>query len=434
MNRRRVGVAAAVLLALLVAAGPGGASVNSHARASATTVTVWLQVDAQQNWPDVVNAATQTFEQQHPGVTVDVQYQQWSDHLTKLDASIAGNNAPDVVEMGNSETVKYMAAGAFADLSSQKSSFPNSSTWLKGLADSCKYQGKLFCVPYYAGARAVIYRKDLYHKVGIKKAPTTLAQFTTDSDKLMAKYGSNPNFSALYFPGKYWYAAMSFVYDFGGQIATQSGGKWAGALDSPKAIQGLTALKAAVGPISRASKTGDEAHPFQALVFSKGKVGSIYANGWEWGLALDPKQGNPKLANDLGAFPMPSHVKGRYMPTFLGGSDLAIPVTSKNQALAQDWIRDYTSTQSETQMATVGKVIANTTTLAKINAGNPQLAPFAAAAKYSWFVPTAANWTNVENANVLQNMLVSIFTGKSTIAQATKSASKQITQILNASS
>ena len=32
----------------------------------------------------------------------------------------------------------------------------------------------------------------------------------------MAKYGKDRNFSALYYPGQYWYAAMSFVYDHGG--------------------------------------------------------------------------------------------------------------------------------------------------------------------------------------------------------------------------
>ena len=30
------------------------------------------------------------------------------------------------------------------------------------------------------------------------------------------------------------------------------------------------------------------------------------------------------------------------MPGFLGGSDLAVPVTSSNKALAADWIKDFT--------------------------------------------------------------------------------------------
>ena len=133
--------------------------------------------------------------------------------------------------------------------------------------------------------------------------------------------------------------------------------------------------------LSRANKTGDEAHPQQALVFAKGKVGSFIGNGWEWPYALDPKLGNPSLANKIGAYPMPSHTPGKYMPTFLGGSNLAIPVTSKQKALAADWIAAFTSTANMTEMATKGGVIPNTTSLARINAAKPTLAPFAEAAK-----------------------------------------------------
>ena len=56
------------------------------------------------------------------------------------------------------------------------------------------------------------------------------------------------------------------------------------------------------------------------------------------------------------------------MPTFLGGSDVAVPVTSKNKALAYDWIRIFTSNSAMRTLATVGKQIPNTTTLASINA------------------------------------------------------------------
>jgi len=182
--------------------------------------------------------------------------------------------------------------------------------------------------------------------------------------------------------------------------------------------------------LSRASTTGDEATPQQSLVFSKGKVGSFIGNGWEWPYALDTKLGNPSLADSMNAYPMPSHTKGKYMPTFLGGSDLAIPVTTKNQSLAADWIKAFTGTAAESEIAKAGN-IANTTKLLAFNASNPKLAPFARAAKYSWFVPTSPNWVNVENANVLQNMLVKIATGRASVKAAATSASNQITRILN---
>ena len=67
-------------------------------------------------WPDLVAATNAQFKKDHPGVDVNVQYQQWTTHLQKFDATLAGGSAPDVIEMGNTEMTKYMAAGAFQDL------------------------------------------------------------------------------------------------------------------------------------------------------------------------------------------------------------------------------------------------------------------------------------------------------------------------------
>src|SRR5919201_4179515 len=177
-------IAAAALAAALTV---GVSTAAAHtSRASATKLTVWLQVDAQSGWPDVVAAANAAFEKAHPGVDVSVQYQTWPDHLGKFDATLAGGNTPDVIEMGNTEMTKYMAAGAFADITSSKSSFDNSSNWLSGLAKSATFGGKTYGVPYYAGSRVVTYRTDLFQKAGIK-VPTTLAEFTASAKKLAAK-------------------------------------------------------------------------------------------------------------------------------------------------------------------------------------------------------------------------------------------------------
>jgi N,N'-diacetylchitobiose transport system substrate-binding protein len=422
-------------LALSAATANGTARSASPKAAKATTLTVWLQEDARDNWPGVVNAANQAFERSHPDVNVKVEYQTWNQHLTKFDATIAGNNVPDVIEMGNTEMTKYMDAKAFFDITSQKGSIPNSRTWLKGLEDSARFGGRLYGVPYYAGARAVIYRKDLYRGAGIRKLPTSLAEYEAASKKLMRKYGNDRRFSALYFPGQYWLAAMSFVYDYGGAIARFRNGKWVGTLDSPQAVTALTKVKSMVRRFSRASKTGDEANPFQAVVFGQGKVGSIIANGWEWGLSLDTKKYSSKLKEaQLGAYPMPSHVKGKFMPTFLGGSDLAIPAQSNSKSLALDWIKAFTNNASMTQLATDGKVIPNTTSLLRLHNRSRSLAPFARASQASWFVPTAKNWVNVENARVIRTMLVRIISGRHSVKSEAKKASQQITTILNASS
>jgi len=412
-----------VAVALLVAAC-GSTSTASNPADQTGTLTVWLMNgSAPQSVVDGVNA---DFKAKYPNVTVNVEIQQWSDVTTKLDTAFAGTTPPDVMELGNTLVAKYAAAGALNDITSQKASFENSGTWLQSLTDSCTYQGKLYCVPYYAGSRAIIYRKDMFDAAGVS-VPTSMDELLSAGQKLMSKYGSNPNFSALYFPGKYWYAAAPFVWDFGGDIATQSGGKWTGALNSSASQQGLTELKTIVSQLSRADKTGDELKQDQA--FAQGHIAMIIANGWEVGVITDPKSGDPSLASKLGAFPIPSHVAGQTAPVFLGGSDLGIAANSKHQDLAREWVKLLGGTKFQSQMVTVGGVIPNTTSLVSLSSGLPAI--FAAAAKTSRFTPNSPNWANVESANVLQNMLVSIFTGKSTIADATSAASDKITQILN---
>jgi N,N'-diacetylchitobiose transport system substrate-binding protein len=411
MRARTLGALALVGAVIAVVASTASGATS---RQAANSITVWLQTDAQAtNWQPIVNAANAAFQQQHPGWTVNVQFQTWGNHLQKLDATLAGGNSPDVVEMGNTEMTKYMAAGAFQDLSADKSSFPNSGTWLQGLAASGKYNGKLYGVPYYAGSRVVTYRSDLFKKAGVK-VPTSLAQFTAAAKKLGAN--DDKSFSPVYIAGTDWYFAMGFVYDFGGKIATQVSGKWKGALSSPRSIAGLTAYKNFFLAASRASKTTDEAHPNPYDVYAQGKAASMVGPAW-----YSCCVGN-SYKTTTQQFVMPSHTAGKSMPGFLGGSDLAIPIGA-NKSMAEDWIKIYTGTQSMTALRGIGN-IPNTTSLLG-NSINEK------AAAQSWFVPTAKNWVNVENGNILRNMLQQILTGKLTVKQAAQSADDNIASVLN---
>jgi N,N'-diacetylchitobiose transport system substrate-binding protein len=429
LKPRQFARAAAALVIGILAVACSGSPSSSSTTSEPSSLTVWLMNgSAPQSIVDGVNA---DFKARHPNVTVNVQIQQWSDVTTKLDTAFAGSSPPDVMELGNTLVAKYAAAGALSNLTSKKGSFENSSTWLQSLTDSCTQAGKLYCVPYYAGSRAVIYRTDMFDKAGVKP-PTSMDEWMQVGQTLMDANKTDPNFSALYFPGKYWYAALPFIWDNGGDIAAQSGSQWKGTLDSAQAQQGLTTLASMVSKLSRADKTGDELK--QDAAFVQGHIAMIVANGWEVGSITDPKTGDPTLKDKLGVFPIPSHTAGKSAPVFLGGSDLAIASKSKAQGLAQDWIGLLEGKKWQTQMATVGQVIPNTTTLLSLNDGQPLIGTFAAAAKNSRFVPNSANWANVESANVIPDMMVSIFTGKASVADATKSASTQIGNILNGQS
>jgi N,N'-diacetylchitobiose transport system substrate-binding protein len=410
----------------------GGSNSVMSTDGKGKTITVWLQSDAQKGWPDVVNQATQRFEAA-TGAKVNVEWQQWSNYTTKLDSTFAGSSGiPDVVELGNTQTASYIAAGAFTDLTSDKSQFENSSTWLQGLTEAgTSPDGKLEAVPYYAGSRVVIYRKDLWTKAGITTPPTTLDELNTDLGKLKAANSSDPHFSAFYMPGKYWYAAMSFVYGAGGKIAQQNGGQWQGTLDSSQAQQGLASWQTLATKYSVGGATKDESD--QDAIMAQGHSAAILGNGWEVGAVTDPKTGNPKLAPDLATFPMPGTAAGQYTPSFLGGSNLAVPAKAPNAGLGAEWVKYFTDTTSQTALAKFA--IPNTTTLLNVYESQAQANQSTGeAAKNTWFVPNTPNWANVESNNILQNMLESIATGKSSTADAASKADTQIASTLNASS
>ena len=425
MNLRKAWISGiTVAVAIVAAACGGGGSGNNNSSNQTGTLTVWLMNGSAPT--SVIDGVNADFKVKYPNVTVNVAIQQWGDVGTKLDTAFAGSTPPDVMELGNTLVAKYATAGALADITGQKTGFDNSSTWLQSLTDSCTVSKKLYCVPYYAGSRAIIYRKDFFDAAGVQP-PDSLDGLLTVGQKLMAAHSTDPNFSALYFPGKYWYAALPFVWDFGGDIAAQSGGKWQGSLNSSSSQQGLTTLTSLVSTLSRADKTGDEAK--QDAAFAQGHIAMIIANGWEVGVITDPKAGDPSLKDKLGAFPIPSHKAGQTAPVFLGGSDLGVAAKSPHKDLANAWIAMLTGNKHMTEMATVGGVIPNTTSM--LNLGTGLNGIFYNAAKNSKFVPNSENWASVENANVLPDMLVKIFTKQQAIPDATKAASDRITSILN---
>ncbi|MEN3305213.1 MAG: N,N-diacetylchitobiose transport system substrate-binding protein [Micromonosporaceae bacterium] len=438
--KRRIAVAAAVAATLLGAAACGSSKNTTTSGnpldGKGKTLKVYLMVDAQTGWKDVVDAASAKFTQA-TGAAVDVQYQQWANHLTKLDATLAGSDVPDIVELGNTEASKYVFNGAFADLTSKVNTFDNNSTWLTGLSGPCQADGKTYCVPYYAGARVLLYRTDLFQAAGLK-APQSYDDLVAAARKLQSAHASDPKFSAFYLPGKYWYAAMAWVYGAGGSIAAKGGdGKWAGTLESQASEQGLQKWVDLTKTYSKGDPTKDEND--QDAVYAQGSSAMLYGNAWESGAVQqvhkDPNDPNSamvdtKVKGKVATIPLPGLTAGQGMPTFLGGSILGVAAKSGKKDLAAEWIKDFTSTASMTALLAKG-VLPNSTALLDQAASVKGLEAAAAAAKNSWFVPNAPGWADVEKSNVLQQMLVDVVTGKKTLDEAARAADAQIASTLN---
>jgi len=431
---RRIAIAAALAATLIGAAACSKAEDKGGATGEGKTLKVWLMVDAQSSWKEVVEDANRRFTEKTKA-QVKVEYQQWSNLLTTVDAALASSSPPDLLELGNTQMPKYVFDGAFAEL--DKSKFENSGTWLTGLSGPCTLDGKTYCVPYYAGARVLIYRTDLFDKSGLKP-PTTYTELLAAADKLKADNATDPNFAAFYMPGAYWYAAMSWVYGNGGAIATKgSDGKWTGTLSQSGAQKGLTDWADLVKKYSKGDVTKDEND--QDAIFAQGHAAMLYGNGWELSavqsMRQDPNDDKSPMVDSpikgkVAAVPLPGSSASAGLPSFLGGSNLAVTGKSQNKDLAIEWIKIFTDSTAQKGLIAKG-ALPNATSLLDLAAAVKGNEATAQAAKNSWFVPMADSWANVEQANVLQNMLRDIAGGKKSVAEATAAADTEIAKILN---
>ena len=426
---RAAAVVGATVALFAAACGSGGNSPESASGDSGNTqakdITVWLMNGSA---PDaVIKRVNAQFNQAHPNTQVKIQIQQWDGIQEKTTTALAGNNPPDVLEIGSTLVSKFADSGGLEDLSSKKADL-GGDAWLQGLTDAGTLDGKLYGIPYYAGDRAVLYRKDMFAKAGITTLPSDRAGFVATMAKLQAKYGSDKQFSALYFPGQYWYASLPFIWDEGGEVAVQDNGQWKGALDSPQSQAGLSALKDIVTKYSKAPVNGNENDNDPAVPLGEGKAGMIIDAGWKVGTV---EKAHPQLKGQIGVFPVPSKNAGQTAPVFLGGSNLAVSAGSDAPELAYEWIKILAGTKAQTDLATTGGVIPNSTSLLTLHAKDPVLSVFDLAAKNSRSTPSTPKWANVESGTVLQDMLVSIFSGKKSVADATTDATEAITKTLN---
>jgi N,N'-diacetylchitobiose transport system substrate-binding protein len=405
-----------------VAACGGSDNKSSTSGTDAKELTVWLTVDAQNNWPNLVKAADAAVQKKHPGIKIKHEYYGWPDKNTKLDAVLATDKAPDVVEMGNTEMLGYMVKGAFAPLDASK--FASSSAWLDGLKASVTYDGKTYGVPYYAGGRVGTWRKDIAAEVGVTAAPKTWAEYTAALDKIQAAKGDK--FSALYQPSPDWYAAMSYVYDAGGAIAKKDGDKWKATLESEESLKGLQQLQDLYKNASKAPNDAKDSNQYiylndtdQTVDADGNKTGdtslaaaTIMAPGWaHWSIGDLGKgdDGKPtRTWNDatFGTFVLPGN-DGKPAPVFAGGSNIGISAKTKEPGLSKTLMKIIFSKEYQEMLGKNGLGPANEKYTSSL--GDDQFAKaLIESASNSKLTPAAPGWASVEASNVMEEFFSKI--------------------------
>ncbi|GAB3826835.1 extracellular solute-binding protein [Kribbella italica] len=417
MKFRSLAVAAVAALSLTTVAACGGSDGDNAAADGPTTIDVWLMKGSVSD--DFLKRFTDDFAAKHPDVKANVQIQEWNGIGPKIIGALASKDAPDVIEVGNTQVAQYSASGGVKDLTDKKSDLKGDD-WIEGLAGPGLYEGKQYGIPYYAANRVVVYRKDLFQAAGVTP-PKTRDEWIAATTKLNT--GGN---QGIYLPGQNFYVLSGFIWDEGGDLAVKDGDQWKGALSTPEALKGMEFYQQ-IQALGKGPKDSDEAKPTQTDVFAQGKIAQMIAVP---GAAELIAQANPALKDKLGFFPIPGKTADKPGAVFTGGSDLIIPEASDGQDAAYTFIKELAGEQWQTDLAKSMKYVPNRTSLAASVGADEGVAAMAAGAANGKATPNSPNWAAVEAKNPIKEYQTKVLTGGDPAAAA-KAADEIITQALN---
>lgn len=441
MRYKLTTVAAACAAAAIALTGCGSSgSSGSSSSAVPSELTVWRMgpsVPSEVTWMKGVESQFRKAYPAYKNTKINVVWIPWANASTDFtNALTSGKNAPDITEIGNTETPTEAQLGALSNLTSDVKGWSSGSDLVSGMVANDTQDGKIYGVPWFGGVRGIWYRKDQFAAAGITSAPTTWAQLVSDAQKLMKKFPGTYGIGA---PTNYTDGIVSFIWGAGGQVATQSGGKWTATLTSPASETGIKFYvdlykQYKLSPQKYIGQT-EEGNPGATSGganedFALGKL-DMYIDG-PWASAEFPK--NAVDSKNWASFPIPSENGPNPAPAFAGGSDLAVWSSSKYQTADWDLLQVMDSESNSTTFANLQGFFPPFTSklTGGAYAGSQLMSGFAKAASNTQISPlNAKNWsTSDENDLIIPTMIKSLMQGANFQATVSK-ANTELTQVLN---
>jgi ABC-type glycerol-3-phosphate transport system substrate-binding protein len=433
---------AAVMLAGAAAAGCGSSGSSSPSSSPAPAkITVWrmgASVPSQVSW---MNGVVTQFHRQFPQYAktkVNVVWVPWTVRTTDWNNALAsGKNAPDITELGNTDTPTEGGLGVVANISSYVNSWSGKSGIVSGMLANDSQNGNYYAVPWFGGVRAVWYRTDEFTKAGISGPPKTWTALVADAQKLMKTFPGTYGIDAITDDTN---AFASFIWGAGGTIATESHGTWTANLTSPA---DMAAIKYYIS-LYRTYHLSPSKYIGQTELgntgstsggantdFGLGKL-DMYIDG-PWATATMPANSTDK--SHWASFPIPSATGTNPAPVFSGGSDLGVFATSKYKQADWDLISVMDNTANSTSFAKLQGFFPpySAEISGGVYTGQPFMTGFATAALNGQTSPlNAKNWPTADTGKyfIIPDMLKSLMNGaplQSTVA----SANSQLQTVLN---
>jgi lactose/L-arabinose transport system substrate-binding protein len=328
---------AVIILSLLLTACSGGTAEKTEgSKKGSNELSVWAW---NINVP-VLEEAAKLFAKDHPGFKLKIQDIANNDMYPKLTTALqaGGQGLPDIVLIEDTHIQGFLNnfPNAFVNLSKkgfdkEADKFPE---YKRALVTK---DGAMYGFPFDGGPAGVFYRIDYFKKAGVDpNSIETWDDLIEAGKKIKEKTGVD--FMTLDMNGDDpLYRLMlnqqgTFYFDKDGNIAFTSE-------ESKRAMAMLKKLK---DEGVAKNVTGWDAW---LSGVANGKVAVAISGSWMAGLI---EQQAPNDKGKWGVFPLPAFEKGGIRAANYGGSSWTIPTASKNQDLAYEFLKFF-STSNEVQ-------------------------------------------------------------------------------------
>ncbi|MGD9485914.1 extracellular solute-binding protein [Streptomyces sp. TRM70308] len=415
--RRLAALATAAVTTLVLTACGGGADVGD----AEEPVRVWLMQNSLST--ELTERVVADFRARHPGREVEVTVQEWTGVGEKVTEALAADEAPDLIEVGNTQVAQYVAAGGVSNLTLKVPEL-GGDDWIGGLEESGQIDGYQYGIPYYGANRVVIYRKDLFEAAGVTEPPADRQEWLEITERLNRPEAGQ---QGIYLPGQNWYVLAGFVWDEGGELAVELSGRWEGALDTSEALRGMD-FYARLQALGQGPPDSDEADPEHGEVFADNEVAQLIAPP---GHARLITERNPDLRGKLGYFPVPGKKAGEPGAVFTGGSVLIIPERARDPEGGYAFLRLLTGDRWQREIAKTMSYVPNKSTLVDALEGDPGAEAMARGAEAGRATPNSPSWARLEADNPIKDYQTAVLTGQSPVTAA-REASDAITRLLSA--
>lgn len=426
-RRRVIALATACVLSLGLAAcgkssAPDASASSDTSALTGKTVRVWFMEGSISD--DAIAYLEKTFAEQNPGNTLKVEIQPWDGIVSKLQTSLASKSeSPDLVETGNTQTAVFASVGAFAPVDDLYNKVGGDKL-IQSFIDAGRWDNKLYALPLYAGARGIIYRKDLFEKANIA-VPKTIDELADAAIKLGKANPDNvEGFSGMYLSAVDIHGVESLMFAGGGDYATLSNGKWQEKLTDPATVASLERVqKIFKDGTAYAMDSSASQKSFQKY-FNENKVGILVGTG-SVAKKIDKELWD---AGKVGVMPIPGVKEGSVGQTFAGGSSISLASNAQNPELAKKALEVIFSEKFQTMVAKAGWTPGNT------QYGSASEGAFAdistTVIENSKLTPNTPQWGVVAGDNVIRDFFTEIAQGKD-VKTVAKDAGAKLDTTLN---